>query len=111
MSITSKIVLSALLVGITLPAFAQGSAVAAPKAPVTSHTAAIHKVSSPIEAPKAGAAVSTTPSTGVAASTKPATPAKGEVGKTDTTLTGAVKPSVNTGIVKPVAPLPAVKTN
>ena len=76
MSITSKIVLSALLVGITLPAFAQGGAVSATKAPVTSHTATVHKVSSPSEAPKTGAAVSTGVTTGttsgVAASTKPA---------------------------------------
>ncbi len=107
MSITSKIVLSALLVGITLPAIAQGSAVTTTKAPLTSHTAAIHKVSSPVEAPKAGAAVSTTPSTGVAASTKPATPAKAEHGKTDAVKADATLP----GAVKPATPLPAVKTN
>ena len=113
MSITSKIVLSALLVGITVPAFAQGGlvggTVAVSKPAITSHSA-VHKVASPVEAPKAGPAVATgtttttgaTTSTGVAASTKPQ--AKPELGKTDAMKPDVTKPQVNTGITKPASP-------
>ena len=107
MSITSKIVLSALLVGITVPAFAQGGlvggTVAVSKPAITSHSA-VHKASSPVETPKAGAAVATgtTTSTGVAGSTKPQ--AKPELGKADAMKPDVTKPQVNTGITKPAAP-------
>lgn len=103
MSITSKIVLSALLVGITVPAFAQGGTVAVQKPAITAPSA-VHKIATPAEAPKAGAAVSTgaTTSTGVAASTKPSV--KPELGKTDAMKPDVTKPQINTGIAKPASP-------
>jgi hypothetical protein len=105
MSITSKIVLSALLAGISLPAFAQSGSVAVQKPVITSHTATIHKVATtPAEAPK-----TTTAAPGVAASTKPAIGAT-STGKTDAVKLETTKPSVNTGIAKPTT-MPAVKTN
>jgi hypothetical protein len=128
MSITSKIVLSALLVGITMPAFAQGSvaggSVTAQK-PATSKSTSIHKIASPADATKP-AAPATSVNTGVSASTKPA--AKPELGKTESTKIEAVKPSgttganvntgttVNTGTIKPMTPstgsvTPAPKSN
>ena len=105
MSITSKIVLSALLVGITVPAFAQGGTVAVQKPVITKQSTSIHKVATPVEAPKTGAAVSTgsnASSTGVAASTKPSV--KPELGKSDTMKPDVTKPQVNTGISKPATP-------
>ena len=98
MSMTSKIVLSALLVGMTVPAFAQGGTVAAQKPAIATSSASVHTVATSAEPTKAGGAVST-PSVGagVAASTKPA--AKPEIGKTE-----IVKPAVTTGISKPSTP-------
>lgn len=98
MSITSKIVLSALLVGITVPAFAQTGSVSgaavAHKPVVTTHAPQVHKVASTTDVTKPGAAVSagtagTTVNTGIAGSTKPAV--KPELGKTDTMKTDAMK--------------------
>ena len=96
MSIASKIALSALLVGFTLPALAQGAAQAVQPAPVvkqeTSHATLVQKAATTTDATKATPAV------------KPA------AAKTET-----VKTSVNTGIVKPMVPTgskqPVTKVN
>ena len=98
MSMTSKIVLSTLLVGITVLAFAQGGIVAAQKPAIATSSASIHAVATPAKSTKAGGAVST-PAVGasVPASTKPA--AKPEIGKTE-----IVKPTVSTGVSKPSTP-------
>lgn len=118
MSITSKIVLSALLVGITVPAFAQSGSVSVQKPAVTTHAARVHKVASATDvtkpdASKPGATVSTgttassgtTVNTGIVGSTKPA--AKPELGKIETMKTDAPKASVTTSAAastKPLAP-------
>ncbi len=91
MSFTSKIVLSALLVGITVPAFAQGGTVSVQKPVATTHAPLTHKAASTVEVVKPGSAkpgatvstgatagVGTTATPGAAAptvSTKPAVPA------------------------------------
>jgi hypothetical protein len=106
MSITSKIVLSALLVGITVPAFAQSGSVSnsvpGQKPAVTMHAPRIHKVASTIDATKPGAAVSTGTmvNTGIVGSTKPAA-------KSDAIKTEAPKAGVTTGVAastKPASP-------
>lgn len=104
MSITSKIVVSALLVGISVPAFAQGGAAPVHK-PATPAHSLVHKAATPAEAPKAGAAISTgttAPTTGVAASTKPSV--KPESGKTSAVKPEVTSPQVNTGLAKPAMP-------
>ncbi len=93
MSITSKIVISALLIGVSLPAFAQGTTTTTP----ASHAPLVHKIATPAEPLKATTGATTTLKT-------PAV-------KTDGAMKSDLgKPAVNTGIAKPVTP-PAVKTN
>ena len=117
MSITSKIALSALLLGASLPAFAQGSVThavshAVPHATTSSHALRAHKISSPVEATKPVAAKP------VAAKPAPiAGTVTGTVAKPDTTAskidTGKTAPAAGiakSGVATP-APLPAVKTN
>ncbi len=120
MSIASKIVLSAVLLSLSLPALAQGTSAVTTVAPKAKHTM-IHKAASttttPVEATKAvtgktvaGKAEEAKPLTGTV---KPADgasiAAKPLDGKVD-----AMKPAVVTGnVAKPVAPssAPVVKTN
>eukprot|EP01037_Dinobryon_pediforme_P013536 gene13536-13655_t len=120
MSITSKIVLSALLVGITVPAFAQGGLASSAtgtsittQKPATAKSTSVHKVASSTDATKPAAPAASV-NTGVSSSTKPA--AKPELGKTDSAKIESVKPTgstgaavnsgatVNTGNVKPMTP-------
>ena len=84
MSITSKIVLSLVLAGFAAPAFAQGS-VAAPAHPTKPavHRTLVHKVAAPVETSK----------------TDTLSTAKPGVIKSE-----PMKPTVNTGIAKPMMP-------
>lgn len=105
MSMTSKIVLSALLVGITVPAFAQSGSVSVQKPTVTTHTARVHKVASTLDVTKPGTAVSTgttvhTGNAGISGSTKP-------VSTPDAIKAEAPKSAVTTGVAastKPATP-------
>lgn len=98
MTIISKITLTALLVGVALPALAQGTVAGtattqtAPKASTAHHAPLLHKVSSPVEATKPSGSVTMAPA---------------KVGglKTEVLKTEPVKPSVNTGLAKPAVPL------
>jgi hypothetical protein len=106
MSLTSKIVLSALLVGITMPAFAQSgsvnSAVSVHKPALTTQAPRVHKVTSATDASKPAGSVSTgtTVNTGIAGSSKLAA-------KPDAMKTEAPKASMTTGAAastKPATP-------
>lgn len=104
MSLTSKIVLSTLLIGFTLPAFAQGTGVAgaAPvpttmQAPISKHAPLVHKVATTPETIKPEIVKPTTSSTTTMVPVPGAVAAKSD----------ATKSQVTTGVAQP----PAVKTN
>lgn len=104
MSLTSKIVLSALLVGFTLPAFAQGTSVGgvaqnttATQAPIVKHAPLVHKVATTPETTKTEIVKPATGSTAAIVVVPSATAKKPD----------AAKPQVSTGIAQP----PVVKTN
>lgn len=122
MTIASKILMSALLVGLSVPAFAQGptttGSTTAP-AVATTKPVTVHKASSPVDVTKPAAKPIDTK----------ATTAKTDAMKTDAMKPDAVKPdmakgatvsngtTVTTGITKPAVPMtaspaaPVIKTN
>jgi hypothetical protein len=108
MTVASKILMSALLVGLSVPAFAQGTSVGASTGASVTRPGVAHKiVPAKPSVHKAAATTTSTTTTSTTATVKPVAPAAGAAVKTEITAkpdTAKTGTTVSTGIAKPVVP-------